>query len=99
MTITNRIKAEALAIARTENSTAVRIRPPIWNLWLNFKCKSDSLARFSLCFGLSEGGLSHVGHLDPLRVRRGPLVVVVMPVPPLVRWSLGVTVRQVFPNL
>src|ERR1700740_2078096 len=48
---------------------------------------------------LSEGGFSNVGHLDPLRVRRGLGVVVVVPVPPLVRWSLGVTFWRVLPCL
>jgi hypothetical protein len=32
---------------------------------------------------------STIGHLDPLLVRRGLGVVVVVPVPPLVRRSLG----------
>jgi hypothetical protein len=71
--ITNRIKVEALAIVRTENSTAaIRPRPPIWHLWMTFQCKSNSLARFCPWLALSEGGFSRVGHLDPLRVRRGP---------------------------
>ena len=46
---------------------------------------------------LSEGGFSSVGHLDPLRVRRGLGVVVVVPVPPLVRRGLGVTLWRVLP--
>src|SRR5580704_4952210 len=66
---------------------------------MTFPCKSNSLARFRLCVWISEGGFPRVGHLDPLRVRRGPCVVVVMPVPPLVRRSLGVTLWRVFPNL
>ena len=47
--------------------------------------RRSSLARFLLCAALSEGGFSSVGNLDPLRVRRGLGVVVVVPVPPLVR--------------
>jgi Esterase PHB depolymerase len=46
-----------------------------------------SLARF--CVVLSEGDFSSVGHLYPLRVSRGLGVVVVVPIPPLVRWDLG----------
>src|ERR1700757_1372080 len=52
-----------------------------------------------LCVALSEGGFSSVGHLDPLHVRRGLGVVVVVPVPPLVRRSLGVALRRVLPDL
>src|SRR2546430_6256030 len=57
------------------------------------------LARFRLCVALSEGGFSSVGHLDPLRVRRGLGVVVVVPVPPLVRRGLGITLWRVLPSL
>ncbi len=53
-------------------TAAIRLRPPIWHLWMTFQCKSNSLARFRLWVVLSEGGFSRVGHLDPLRVRRGP---------------------------
>src|ERR1700677_3655653 len=48
---------------------------------------------------LLEGGFSSVGHLDPLPVRRGLGVVVVVPVPPLVWRGLGVTVWRVLPSL
>src|SRR5580698_600633 len=48
---------------------------------------------------LSKGGLSRVGHLDPVRVRRGLDVVVVVPVPPLVRWCLRVALWRVLPGL
>ena len=58
-----------------------------------------SLGRFRLCVALPEGGFSSVGHLDPLRFRRGLGVVVVVPVPPLVRRGLGVTLWRVLPNL
>src|SRR5712692_10565199 len=58
-----------------------------------------SLARFRPCVALLEGGFSSVGHLDPLRVRRGLGVVVVVPVPPLVRRGLGVTLWRVLPGL
>src|SRR5260370_13939030 len=58
-----------------------------------------SLARFRLCVALSEGGFSSVGHLGPLRVRRGLGVVVVVPVPPLVRRDLGGTLWLVLPGL
>src|SRR5918992_3428391 len=57
------------------------------------------LARFRLCVALSECGFSSVGHLDPLRVRRGLGVIVVVPVPPLVRRGLRVTLRRVLPSL
>src|SRR6266481_7976694 len=52
-----------------------------------------------LCVALSEGGFSSVGHLDPLRVKRGLGVVGVVPVPPLVRRGLGVTLWRVLPIL
>src|SRR6201987_1927712 len=52
-----------------------------------------------LCVALSEGGFSSVGHLDPLRVRRGLGLVVVVPVPPFVRRGLGVTFWRVLPSL
>src|SRR5260370_13817777 len=54
---------------------------------------------FRLGVALSKGGLSSVGHLDPLPVRRGLGVVVVVPVPPLVRRGLGGTLWRVLPNL
>src|SRR5258705_8934141 len=66
---------------------------------MTFHFNSNPLARFRLCVALSEGGFSSVGHLDPLRVRRGLGVVVVVPVPPLVRWGLGVTLWRVLPLL
>src|ERR1700680_5102822 len=58
-----------------------------------------SLARFRLCVALSEGGFSSVEPLDPLPVRRSHGVVVVVPVPPLVRRGLGVTLWRVLPSL
>src|SRR6266852_3275254 len=61
--------------------------------------RRPSLARFRLCVALSEGGFSSVGHLDPLRVRRGLGVVVVVPVPPLVWRSLWIALRGVLPLL
>src|SRR6476659_9599707 len=61
---------------------------------------SPSLHRlWVLCVALSEGGFSSVGHLNPVRVRRGLGVVIVMPVPPLVRRALGVTLWRVLPSL
>src|SRR6202050_845014 len=58
-----------------------------------------SLARFPLCVALS-GGFLRVGYyVDPLRVRRGRGVVVIVPVPPLVRRGLGVTLWRVLPSL
>src|SRR5215468_8051619 len=54
---------------------------------------------FRLCVALSEGGFSSVGHLDPLPVRRGLGVIVVVPVPPLIRRGLGVTLWRVLPGL
>src|SRR5215510_13195474 len=59
-----------------------------------------SLARFRLFLAPSQGGSLRVGYdIDPLRVRRGLGVVVVVPVPPLVRWGLGVTLWRVLPSL
>src|SRR5450755_3267857 len=54
---------------------------------------------FHLCVALSEGGCFSVGHRDPRTIRRGLGVVVVVPVPPLVRRSLGVTLWRVLPGL
>src|SRR5580704_4697426 len=62
------------------------------------KCEEmPSLSSF-LSVVLSEGGFSSVGHLDPLRVRGGLSVVVVVPVPPLVRRGLGITFWRVLPS-
>src|SRR5262249_58481066 len=59
-----------------------------------------SLARFRLFVAPSQGGSLRVGYdVDPLRVRRGLRVVVVVPVPPLVRRGLGVTLWRVLPSL
>ena len=53
---------------------------------------SPFLARFLLFVAPSGGSSLRVGYdVDPLRVRRGFSVVVVVPVPPLVRRGLGVT--------
>src|SRR5262249_38703722 len=52
-----------------------------------------------LCVAPSEGGFSSIGHRDPFRVRRGLGVVVVVPVPPLVRQRLRVAFRRVLPLL
>src|SRR6266478_9981913 len=59
----------------------------------------SSLARFRVRVALAEGGFSCVRHFDPLRVRRGLGAVVVVPVPPLVRRGLGVTLWRVLPSL
>src|SRR5262249_31118506 len=59
-----------------------------------------SLARFCLFVPPSRGSFLRVSYdIDPLRVRRGLGVVVVVPVPPLVRRSLGVTLWRVLPRL
>src|SRR5215469_7072244 len=61
---------------------------------------SFNLARFRLFLAPSDGGSLRVGQdIDPLRVRCGLGIVVVVPVPPLVRRSLGVTLRRVLPSL
>src|SRR5437762_2685386 len=46
-----------------------------------------------------HGGLSGVRHLDPLRIGRGVGDVTVVPVPPLVRWGLGIALGRVLPLL
>src|SRR5580692_328136 len=59
-----------------------------------------SLARFLLFVAPSGGGAFRIGYyVDPFRVRRGLGVIVVVPVPPLVRCSLGITLRRVLPSL
>src|SRR5580704_7410858 len=56
-----------------------------------------SLARFPL-FGAPSGGGLRIGYyIDPLRMRRS-LVVVVVPVPPLVWLSLGITLWRILPS-
>src|SRR5262249_61409492 len=58
-----------------------------------------SLARF-LFVAPSQGSSLRVGYdIDPLRVRRRLGVVVVVPVPPLIRRGLGVTLWGVLPSL
>jgi hypothetical protein len=52
-----------------------------------------------LCVAFSEGGFSGVGHLNPLRIRRGLGAVVVVPVPPLVWRRLRVALWRIFPFL
>src|SRR5216683_7798610 len=54
---------------------------------------------FRFCVALSEGGFSGVRNLHPFQVRRGLGVVVVVPVPPLVRRGLRVTLWRVLPSL
>src|SRR5215471_18879393 len=57
------------------------------------------LARFRLFVAPSGGGSFRVGYdVDPLRVRRGFSVVVIVPVPPLVRRGLRVTLWRVLPG-
>src|SRR5258707_8927727 len=46
-----------------------------------------------------KGGLSGVGHLDPLWVGRGLGDVEVVPVPPLIWSALGVALRRILPRL
>src|SRR5882762_2100578 len=84
-------------IRRNTRATPVRQGPAARRL--RSGRPSLARARFRLCVALSEGGFSSVGHLDPLRVRRGLGVVVVVPVPPLVRRGLGVTLWRVLPGL
>lgn len=48
-------------------------------------------------FSLSGGGFSNIGHLDPLRVRRGIGIVAVVPVPPLIRRFVLVHASLLFP--
>src|SRR5215471_5411236 len=64
-------------------------------LWTN------QSAPAGLLFGLPflGGFLRVVYYVDPLRIRRGRGVVVIVPVPPLVRRSLGVALRRVLPSL
>src|SRR5579863_9260951 len=47
----------------------------------------------------AEGGFSYVRYLNPLPVRRGLGLVVIVPVPPLVWRGLGVTLRRILPSL
>src|SRR5215472_16172797 len=54
---------------------------------------------FRFCLALSRGFVRVGYYVDPLRVRQGLGVVVVVPVPPLVRRGLGVTLRRVLPSL
>src|SRR5215467_88364 len=70
--------------------------------WLgaDFFSHRRPLARFRLCVAPSDGSSLRVRYdIDPLRVRRGLGIVVVVPVPPLVRWSLRITIWRVLPRL
>src|SRR5206468_8503189 len=70
--------------------------------WPAIKSKGDPpfLARFRLLLAPSDGGSLRVGYyINPFRMRRGLGVVVVVPVPPLVRLSLRVTLWRVLPSL
>src|SRR5215467_750041 len=59
-----------------------------------------SSARFRLFLAPSgSGSLGVSDYVDPLRVRRGLSVVVVVPVPPLVWRGLRITFWRVFPSL
>src|SRR5262245_12712171 len=52
-----------------------------------------------LAAAFPKGGLSCVRHRDPLRVGRGLRDIAVVPIPPLVRRGLRVTLRRVLPRL
>src|SRR5262245_329505 len=67
--------------------------PAATGRWSDRRC---SYFRFGVA--LSEGGFSSVRDLDPLRVRRRRGVTVV-PVPPLVRRTLGITLWRFLPCL
>src|SRR5579859_95121 len=59
-----------------------------------------SSARFCLFLAPPQSRSLRVSdYIDPLRVRRWLGVIVVVPVPPLVRRGLGITVRRVLPSL
>src|SRR6266853_3554744 len=70
--------------------------------WVTYPLRRSarpSLARFRLCVAPSGGGSFRVGYdIDPLRVRRGLGVVVVVPVPPFVRRGLRVTLWRILPG-
>ena len=55
--------------------------------------------RLRLFLAFSERRFSVIGYLDPLRVWRGVAVLVVVPVPPLVRRAPRVPRRRVLPSL
>src|SRR5712672_3590765 len=59
----------------------------------------SALSLFLLCRALSGGFLRIGDYVDPLRIRRCLALIVVVPVPPLVRRCLRVTLRRVFPSL
>src|SRR5262245_26740393 len=78
---------QVMAIERYR--TAVMRNPP---------CSPRSC--FRLFVAPSGGGCLRVGYyIDPLRIRRGLGVVVVVPVPPLVRRGFGITLGRVLPSL
>src|SRR5947209_585275 len=68
--------------------------------FLSVRSGGPSLAGSRLFVAPSGGGSLRVGYyIDPLRVRRGLGLVVVVPVPPFVRRGLGVTLWRVLPCL
>src|SRR6185369_7619451 len=48
---------------------------------------------------IPKGLFSRIRHLDPFRIRSSAGGIAIIPVPPLVRRSLRVTLRRVLPNL
>src|SRR5207302_5678571 len=75
-----------------------RFSPLLHTLWVELS-RSCAAASFRLCVAPSGGGSFRVGYdIDPLRVRRGLGVVVVVPVPPLVRRGLEVTLWRILPG-
>src|SRR5580700_10567337 len=59
----------------------------------------SALSFFLLCRALSCGFLRIGDYVDPLRIRCCLVLIVVVPVPPLVRRGPGITLRRVFPSL
>src|SRR5713226_6961108 len=75
-------------------------RAQLWDPSYRARSGRLSLARFRLFSAPSGGGFLRVSYyIDLLRVRRGLGVVVVVPVPPLVRRGLVVLLWRVLPSL
>src|SRR5260370_8791659 len=79
-------------------------RGPRWRPWHHGSRRRPSgrdgpRSGFRRCDALSGGFLRAGNYIDPLRVRRGLGVVVVVPVPPLVRRGLRIAFRRVLPSL
>src|SRR4051812_37627919 len=64
-----------------------------------FNCETRTSACLGLFLAPSSSGCYWIGDdIDPLRMRRGLLVVIIVPVPPFVRRRLRIALGRVLPS-